>query len=322
MNAFAATVGDILTSPEEGWQRFDDNDSKIIYDGLWTNYYTVGFYNNYEHFTTNTTDSSKIRFKFRGTKLRIISQRHDHRSESININIDGITETYNSRIVGELGLVLQVINYEKLGLQDTVHTVEISRNLSGHFCLDAIDIDTTGSLLDINTPIAPPAPTLSTSEVGNSYVDLSWNSITAATSYNVKRATTAGGPYTTIADSVTSATYSDISATNGTTYYYVVTAVNSGGESINSNEISATHTAPASSGNALLIITMINGFEKEYDLSMTEVNAFIDWYNGRASGTGLAYYVINKIYNVGPFTSRKEYIVFDKILSFEVMEYN
>lgn len=38
-------------------------------------------------------------------------------------------------------------------------------------------------------------------------------------------------------------------------------------------------------------------------------------------GGGSPYYTISKSYNVGPFLGRKDYIVFDKILSFEVMEY-
>jgi fibronectin type 3 domain-containing protein len=55
-----------------------------------------------------------------------------------------------------------------------------------------------------------------------------------------------GGPYTTVA-SPTSTTFTDTALTNGTTYYYVVTAVNSGGESGNSTETSATPqpSAPA-----------------------------------------------------------------------------
>jgi hypothetical protein len=50
------------------------------------------------------------------------------------------------------------------------------------------------------------------------------------------------GPYTTIA-SVTATTYTDTNVTNGTTYYYVVSAVNSAGESGDSNEASATPQA-------------------------------------------------------------------------------
>ncbi|TMV49338.1 hypothetical protein FE783_12545 [Paenibacillus mesophilus] len=157
---------------------------------------------------------------------------------------------------------------------------------------------------------------------GPSQVALSWSAVSGATGYNVKRFTTAGGPYSTIASSVTGTTYTDTSVTNGTTYYYVVTAVNAGGESGNSNEASATPQAPAATNRALLTITLVSGLEKEYDLSMTEVNAFISWYNGRAAGTGLEVYTINKNFNKASFLSRKDYIAFDKIEMFEVNEYS
>src|SRR5215469_6195130 len=74
---------------------------------------------------------------------------------------------------------------------------------------------------------------------GNGQVVLSWSASSGATSYNVKRSTTNGGPYNTIA-SPTTASYTDTGLTNGTTYYYVVSAVNSAGESANSSQVSAT----------------------------------------------------------------------------------
>jgi hypothetical protein len=69
-------------------------------------------------------------------------------------------------------------------------------------------------------------------------VSLSWNASAGATSYNVKRGTASGGPYTTVS-SPTTTSYTDTGLTNGTTYYYVVTAVNSYGESASSSEVSA-----------------------------------------------------------------------------------
>jgi fibronectin type 3 domain-containing protein len=85
---------------------------------------------------------------------------------------------------------------------------------------------------------APSAPLQLTATAGNAQVALTWNAVNGATSYNIKRATVSGGPYTTIS-SPTSATYTDTSVTNGTTYYYVVTAVNASGESASSNEARA-----------------------------------------------------------------------------------
>jgi fibronectin type 3 domain-containing protein len=88
----------------------------------------------------------------------------------------------------------------------------------------------------------PPAPTNVTATAGNGQVGLSWSASSGATSYNVKRSTTNGGPYTTMASPTTTG-YTNTGLTNGTTYYYVVSAVNTAGESANSSQVSATPTA-------------------------------------------------------------------------------
>ena len=88
---------------------------------------------------------------------------------------------------------------------------------------------------------APPAaPTGLTATLGQNQVTLNWTAPPAATSYTVKRSTTNGGPYTTVADGITSATYTDTGLTNGVTYYYVVSAANINGSGPDSAEVSAT----------------------------------------------------------------------------------
>lgn len=168
-------------------------------------------------------------------------------------------------------------------------------------------------------PPAPSAPTNLSAIPGDSQVDLTWNEVTDDTSYNIKRATVAGGPYETVASSVY-ASYSDIGLTNDITYYYVVSAVNSGGESENSTEVSATPQAstPPATGNGTLVITMENGADKEYNLTMTQINAFISWYNNRSTGGNI--YTIEKPAS-GAYTNIKDYLVFDKIVAWEVKEY-
>jgi len=90
----------------------------------------------------------------------------------------------------------------------------------------------------------PPAPTGLTAVGGCEQVALSWNVSGGATSYNVKRSTTSGGPtYTTIASPPTTSYTDSTGLADGTPYYYVVSAVGSGGESANSGQMSAT-TAP------------------------------------------------------------------------------
>ena len=78
---------------------------------------------------------------------------------------------------------------------------------------------------------------------GIEQVGLSWQPSSNAISYNVYRATNSGGPYTMV-NNVASTDYADIQIIgNGTTYYYVVTAVNSlAGESGYSAEVSASTT--------------------------------------------------------------------------------
>lgn len=92
--------------------------------------------------------------------------------------------------------------------------------------------------------LAPPsAPAAISATPGDSQVALSWSASSGATSYKVKRATVSGGPYTTIA-TPSSTSYTNSGLTNGITYYYVVSAVNSAGESGNSSQVSATPQAP------------------------------------------------------------------------------
>lgn len=89
---------------------------------------------------------------------------------------------------------------------------------------------------------APSVPTGLTASAGNALVNLSWGASAGATGYYVKRSTTAGGSYTQIA-APTTTSYADNGLSNGTKYYYVVSAYNSYGQSPNSTEASATPTA-------------------------------------------------------------------------------
>jgi len=89
-------------------------------------------------------------------------------------------------------------------------------------------------------PPAPAMPTGLTATAGNGNVTLNWTAVSGATSYTVQRSTTSGAGYSVVNGSVATNTYTDLGLTNGTTYYYVVAAGNSGGLSPNSAEVTAT----------------------------------------------------------------------------------
>jgi endoglucanase len=103
-------------------------------------------------------------------------------------------------------------------------------------------------LPDTSSPVVPAVPSGLIATAGNAQVSLSWDAVTSATAYNVKYATTNGGPYVTIASGIGVTSFTQTSLTNGTTYYYVVSATGSGGESVNSSQVSATPIAPIQTG--------------------------------------------------------------------------
>ncbi|SHO46859.1 hypothetical protein [Anaerocolumna xylanovorans] len=322
VRADAATVGQPLTSPEEGWQRFDSEDPKLHYEGAWfreTKGTAVNAWNHAENYSWGG-DNSTIRFKFYGTKIRIISSTFSNKRTDNIIIIDGEYKTFS-----EYGSssAWQSLVYEKSSLKPGIHTVIIKSSpdmtSSQNICLDAIDIDSDGYLIDYYQ-----SPKL-TATPGDSKVILNWDAVDGATSYTIKRSATAGAPYEIIGTSTTNS-YVNAELTNGTTYYYVIVPVVSGNEKTPSNEASATPTAitnPDYIGNyATLVITMTNGGTKEYTLPVIDVDKFITWYDQKSDGTGKSYYTFTKASNISPYLRIREYISFDKISSFELKEFN
>ena len=97
------------------------------------------------------------------------------------------------------------------------------------------------------TGIPPVAPTGVITTPGNGQVTISWNTVIGAASYKIYDSTTSGGPYTYV-NSATSNNYTVSGLSNGTIYYFVITAVNSYGESVYSTEVFA---APSSGGTGV-----------------------------------------------------------------------
>ena len=173
-------------------------------------------------------------------------------------------------------------------LVDTITDRAGNQRASG---ISTVAIDGIGSPTDITPPVAP---TGLAATAGNLEVLLDWNDNAEADldGYKVFRATTSGGPYTKVSAALfASSAYTDTGLTNGTTYYYVVTAVDmTGNESTNSGEVSATPLAFTPPAAPTGIVVFLGNQE-----------VLLDW-NDNAEADLDGYKVFRSTTSGGPYT--------------------
>lgn len=170
----------------------------------------------------------------------------------------------------------------------------------------------TGFVLTVPAaPVPTAAPTNLTATRGSGGVELNYTAPAGAvTSYNIKRSTVSGGPYTTIstAGAVTGTIYHDTTTDIAVTYYYVVSAVSAGGESGNSNQAVAAAmltgtglTATPGNGSAKLAYDAIPGATRYLPYVSTDgtnfspltfTNATTYTQSGLSNGTTYYYYYV------------------------------
>ena len=135
----------------------------------------------------------------------------------------------------------------------------------------------------------PPGPTDITASAAYGTLRLAWTALTGATSYQVRRATVSGGPYTTLAGNVTATSYTDASAQPGVFYYYTVSANTASGATANGTESGAglnalrirTTGGTAASGQNT---TGTEGVDKAFDGSTAT-----KWFNGTGATDWIQY---------------------------------
>ncbi len=299
----SAKIGDQLNLPEIGWKRYDDSNSRILYNG---NKWIHGTGSSYEY--TGTIAATQyygdtINFKFYGTKLRIVGEKFRNSDTETVISIDGVQAKYGEANTG----AVQPINlvYEKLNLSLGVHDVTITKgtNQNSYIRLDAIDIDSDGKLLPYNESITLDKSTMNLS-IGDSgqltatttpaAVGVTWKSSDESVA-----TADSNGKVTGIKEGTCTVT---ASTANGAIATCTVTVTRGGN----------TDPTQPTTGDANLFIELVDGQIKQYSVSQDEINKFTTWFENRDKDHSLsATYKFAK-------GSYADYVVHDQIDWFEV----
>ena len=119
--------------------------------------------------------------------------------------------------------------------------------LSTHFSNYALSSPTDG-----DAPSTPSGVAAAAGAAGSKTITVSWTTVSGATGYYIYRDTSSGGSFALLADAGNVTSYADTSATNGTTFFYKVSAYKSSGtsESAASSEVSAKVQISDSGGGA------------------------------------------------------------------------
>lgn len=149
-----AQVGVKSITPDPTWKRYDDRDNYISYKGAWTqgSYTTDVYYLGTDSYipigTTSNQTTHSIKFRFYGTKLRVLGYQSSTGCQTCYAVIDGVQESFTQN---STTMVQCVLSYEKTGLPLGYHNVELygvnADTTRYGMVFDAIDVDDTGSIV-------------------------------------------------------------------------------------------------------------------------------------------------------------------------------
>jgi len=161
----------------------------------------------------------------------------------------------------------------------------------------ALSAAEVASIVNGSAPAAPTTLTASSAPGAVGPISLNWTASPAATTYNVKRSTVAGGPYTALASNVLGVTYTDTTVAFGL-YYYVVTSVAGAFEGVPSNE-AAVVLLPANIPSAPVPVT--TGWNGRIDLSWPAATGAVAYDIKRATVSGGPYAIVASVPSTVPY---------------------
>ncbi|MEN9776115.1 MAG: hypothetical protein RL322_3185 [Pseudomonadota bacterium] len=123
---------------------------------------------------------------------------------------------------------------------------DLLRGSTYHYVVTALNqFGESGPSPQASVTIAPAAPETVSATPGDTQVTIDWRDVPGATSYRIYWSNAAGvTPASGTVISNATAPFIHTGLTNGLPYYYVITAVNQGGESDASQQVSATPQVP------------------------------------------------------------------------------
>jgi len=307
-----------LANAATDYQKINDNDINIKYNGAWKYATEAGkylMYNNDDTISYNTGDT--ITFNFTGSKL-LIGAYFNSDNSGISVIVDGI---YIGEYKATLPLITSGVVFEKTDFINKEHYVKltlldktvVNSNVT-RFCLDYIGIDSTGKLkpYDNNPPVVISTIILNKT-TDNLQVEQADNLVPTTTPAGAEVVWTSSDSSIATVDStgkVTAVKEGQVTITaqikgSETKATCTVTVTKNG-------TIEPTNPTEPTTGYANLFIELVDGNIKSYNVSSTEITKFKQWYLDRDNTTS------NKPYYEFSKGDYKDYVIHDKIDWFEV----
>jgi hypothetical protein len=222
--------------------------------------------------TTSTAVSSSVNPSTVGQSVKFTASVTPTSATGTLQFLDGGT------VIGTATLASGSASFTTTSLAQGAHSIIAS--YSGDATRAASSSSALTQTVNVTAPAAP--SNLIATAAGSSQINLAWTaSATSGVTYDVYESATSGfapSASNRIASGVAAASYSATGLTGSKTYYFRVSAVNSGGESADTNQASATTTGALSCHVTYSVTTQWpGGFGGAFSIKNTGTTAITDW---------------------------------------------